>query len=96
MAPIAKKEELPKRNLKCYFKKSLTKFKSPLVKVMGILKAALGLKDIKMLALQNWDLVNKNVYENSEDDKKYTEIFTKLLLKYTDCHYFLLLTESKC
>lgn len=84
MAPLLKQEISHRRNLRCYFKRSLNKFKLPIIKMANVLKTALGFGSIKNLALTNWDILNQTVSQCDDDDnsdEEYTDIFTKLLLK---------------
>lgn len=78
MPPVIKQESELKRNLQCYFKRSINKFKLPLSKVMNVLKNG-------FFAKSNWNLLNNNDGQcdavGSMVDENYMNIFAKLLLK---------------
>lgn len=70
-------------NLRCYFKKSINKFKSPLLIMANAFKSTFNLKNVRTLATNSWDILNNTIIENDEIDSSddYMEIYTKLLLE---------------
>lgn len=85
MPPLIKQDNATKPNLRCYFKRSINKFKFPLTKVANLFKTTFGLNKVRKLASNSWNIFNNNTIIEDDEinlDEEYIDIYTKLLLKY--------------